>query len=33
MEMGSHEELLAKKGRYYMLWQGQTSVEREVKIS
>lgn len=33
VEMGSHEELLAKKGRYYMLWQGQTSVEREVKIS
>lgn len=33
VEAGSHEELIAKRGYYYRLWQGQTSTEREVEIS
>ena len=30
-EMGSHEELLARKGKYYNLWKSQTLEAREVE--
>src|SRR5690554_3115573 len=33
VEAGGHRELIAKKGYYYRLWQGQTSTEREAEIS
>jgi len=33
VETGGHRELIAKRGYYYRLWQGQTSTEREAEIS